>query len=246
MNISRRSRIIIAAAALFLAALSGCSGKKASEQTSEETVSVSAGDSAAALAEAEADTDTDTAGIAGTEGEPSSASLEGETYPETVAADGINEDGSGFFGIMHAVLSGVVQEKDGMTVYTFQDKLDPDNSWAIPGIELGDVLVDPEKGTETAILFQGDIINDADSVDFIAMLPEGEYEIKRAEGVTMHNSMSTFSLRDASGAEIIFLKDNCNVEEGSLENDSGDSIIVYYAESSADGSCYPFRIYAGK
>ena len=241
MNISRRSRIIIAAAALFLAALSGCSGKKASEQTSEETVSVSAGDSAAALAEA------DTAETAGTEGETSSASsLEGETYPETVAADGINEDGSGFFGIMHAVLSGVVQEKDGMTVYTFQDKLDPDNSWAIPGIELGDVLVDPEKGTETAILFQGDIINDADSVDFIAMLPEGEYEIKRAEGVTIHNSMSTFSLRDASGAEIVFLKDNCNVEEGSLENDSGDSIIVYYAESSADGSCYPFRIYAGK
>ena len=241
MNISRRSRIIIAAAALFLAALSGCSGKKASEQTPEEAVSVSAGDSAAALAEA------DTAETAGTEGETSSASsLEGETYPETVAADGINEDGSGFFGIMHAVLSGVVQEKDGMTVYTFQDKLDPDNSWAIPGIELGDVLVDPEKGTETAILFQGDIINDADSVDFIAMLPEGEYEIKRAEGVTMHNSMSTFSLRDASGAEIIFLKDNCNVEEGSLENDSGDSIIVYYAESSADGSCYPFRIYAGK
>lgn len=241
MNISRRSRIIIAAAALFLAALSGCSGKKASEQTSEEAVSVSAGDSAAALAEA------DTAETAGTEGETSSASsLEGETYPETVAADGINEDGSGFFGIMHAVLSGVVQEKDGMTVYTFQDKLDPDNSWAIPGVELGDVLVDPEKGTETAILFQGDIINDADSVDFIAMLPEGEYEIKRAEGVTMHNSMSTFSLRDASGAEIILLKDNCNVEEGSLENDSGDSIIVYYAESSADGSCYPFRIYAGK
>ena len=241
MNISRRSRIIIAAAALFLAALSGCSGKKASEQTPEEAVSVSAGDSAAALAEA------DTAETAGTEGETSSASsLEGETYPETVAADGINEDGSGFFGIMHAVLSGVVQEKDGMTVYTFQDKLDPDNSWAIPGIELGDVLVDPEKGTETAILFQGDIINDADSVDFIAMLPEGEYEIKRAEGVTMHNSMSTFSLRDASGAEIVFLKDNCNVEEGSLENDSGDSIIVYYAESSADGSCYPFRIYAGK
>ena len=241
MNISRRSRIIIAAAAVFLAALSGCSGKKASEQTPEEAVSVSAGDSAAALAEA------DTAETAGTEGETSSASsLEGETYPETVAADGINEDGSGFFGIMHAVLSGVVQEKDGMTVYTFQDKLDPDNSWAIPGIELGDVLVDPEKGTETAILFQGDIINDADSVDFIAMLPEGEYEIKRAEGVTMHNSMSTFSLRDASGAEIIFLKDNCNVEEGSLENDSGDSIIVYYAESSADGSCYPFRIYAGK
>lgn len=168
-----------------------------------------------------------------------------ETYPETMAMEETPKTGSPFLGIMHAVITGVVTESDGVTVYSFQDKLDKENVWAIPGVELGDVLVDPISGTETAILFQGDVINDSENVDFIVMLPEGEYDIKRAEGVTTQNAMSTFSLRTLSGEELVFLKDNCVIEDGALDEDSGDNVIVYYAQSREDGACYPFRIYAG-
>ena len=168
-----------------------------------------------------------------------------ETYPETMAMEETPKTGSSFLGIMHAVITGVVTESDGVTVYSFQDKLDKENIWAIPGVELGDVLVEPASGTETAILFQGDVINDSENVDFIVMLPEGEYDIKRAEGVTTQNAMSTFSVRTSSGEELIFLKDNCVIEDGALDGDSGDSVIVYYAQSREDGACYPFRIFAG-
>ncbi|HIU87616.1 MAG TPA: hypothetical protein IAB10_01655 [Candidatus Avilachnospira avistercoris] len=174
-----------------------------------------------------------------------SAELISETYPETEASSEGDAKEQEYFGIMHASITEVLTESNGTTVYTFMDKNDSENVWAIPSVELGDILVDPVAGTDTAILFCGDIISDSENVDFVVMLPEGSYEICRAEGTTTENAMSTFALETKEGEELIFLKDNCEIEEGSLEGDSGDHIIVYYAKSTEDGSCYPFKVYAG-
>lgn len=238
----------IAIISLIACFAAGCGGEKAAEtvssaaeaELSSESLSETADTEAAAEAEA-AD-----AGAAAQDADPAMEGSEAEiteTYPETVASEG--SESTEYFGIMHATVTGAVKEGD-VTVYSFSDKNDPENVWSVPGTELGDILIDPVSGAETAILFCGDMMRDSENVDFVVMLPEGEYEILKAEGVTTENAMSTFAISTSSGEEIFFLKDNCRIEDGSLEQDSGDHIVVYYARSKEDGTCYPFRVYAAE
>ena len=239
VDLNRKIKNKVKVSFIFLSMLVflwGCGSGKETSETSEEAQS----EETAVMAKASDELSGEDMGMA-SEAQGGAVS---ETYPETTAAEGVNEEFSPYFGIMHAVLSSVVQEEGGVTVYTFQDKLDRENSWSIPGTELGDVLVDTTPGTETAILFHGDVVNDSENVDFIVMLPEGEYEIKRAEGISISNAMSTFTIRTDQSEEISFIKDNCVIQEGSLEGDNGDNIVVYYARSIEDGVCYPFKVYA--
>ena len=229
-----KKTVIICAAAMMLSSCSFFGGEAETKVSSETELMETEAEPSLEDLEAE-----EPASLKAAQLEPA-ASL--ETYPETLASEeGEERD---FFGIMHATITEVITEEGGTMIYTFMDKNDTENVWAIPSIELGDVLIDPVSGTDTAILFCGDIINDSDNVDFVVMLPEGEYDVERASGVTTENAMSTFAISTDGGEELIFLKDNCEIEEGSLENDSGDRITVYYARSREDGSCYPFKVYA--
>lgn len=178
--------------------------------------------------------------------EQTSKDVSSETYPETVKAQGVNEEVSPYFGIMHAVLLDIQKDKTtGEVLYTFQDIKDPENAWAIPEIEIGSVNAEMKKGNEVVLLFNGDIINESEEVEFISILPEADYKIKRAEGITDSNVMSSFRLITNDGNEISFIKDNCLMEDGVMQENAGESVVVYYAESSKDGNNYPLKIYFG-
>lgn len=165
------------------------------------------------------------------------------SYAGTVAAEGVNEPASPYFGVMHARVLGVqTDEEEGTQLYNLQDLNDPENAWAIADTDIGSVSADMTPGSTVAALFHGDIVSDSENVRFIAILPDEDYEIRRAEGTTVNNVMSTFRLQLDGGSELSFLKDNCEIEEGAMQNDSGDRIIVYYAAGS-DGTNYPFKIY---
>ncbi len=211
--------------------LTGCS-QKSGEKTGSEGTEISVGDITKAEDGSEAT-------------EAASETLSSETYPETLAsAEGVGSEGErDYFGIMHAIINRVVKEDDGSTIYTFTDKLDPENVWAVRSIEFGDILVEASAGTETAVMFLGDIINNSEDTIFVAMLPEGDYTIGYAAGVMIDNAMSTFTLDTGNGETLSFLKDNCPMDEGVLSANDGDRIVVYYAEDT-EGNRYPFRIYA--
>ena len=135
---------------------------------------------------------------------------------------------------------------ESSTMYTFRDKADPDNVWSFTGLEIGDMEVTPEEGQNVVILFNGDIINDSENVEFMVILPDGEYKLKRTEGKTSDNMMSTFSIDTSDGEKLQFLKDNCKADEDAMKNESGESVIVYYAENADGTENYPLRIYKGR
>lgn len=166
-----------------------------------------------------------------------------ETYPGTVAATDGKGNFSSNFGIMHAIVLGIQPDKDtGVNIYSLQDKTDPENMWSIPANQIGSIEADMEVGGEVAVAFSGDMINDYENVEFIAVIPEGNYLISSVTGTTLVNVMSTFSVRLDDGREMTFLKDNCKIEEGAMSGDSGERISVYYAQAS-DGTNYPLEVY---
>lgn len=89
------------------------------------------------------------------------------------------------------------------------------------------------------------MIQEADSLEFIAAVPYTAYRIGRAEGVTLNNAMSTFSLQ-TDGGVLNFLKDNCKIEEDAMKRNEGDHIVVYYAYSEQDQIYYPLEIFAAE
>ena len=91
------------------------------------------------------------------------------------------------------------------------------------------------------ILFHGDIVKDAEELEFIAVLPDGNYSLKQAEGTTLSNTMSVFALETTDNNTIEFIKDNCKMDEDAMKSDSGDKIKVYYADGGELGN-FPLRI----
>lgn len=167
-----------------------------------------------------------------------------ETYPGTVEATDSEGNVSGNFGIMHAKVLGVQPDNDeGIDIYSLQDKNDAENMWSIPGNRIGSIEADMSEGSEVAVAFKGDMINDFENVKFIAVIPEGNYLISSVTGTTVVNVMSTFSISTDDGKEMTFLKDNCEIEEDAMTGDSGERISVYYAQA-ADGTNYPLAVYS--
>ncbi len=164
-----------------------------------------------------------------------------ETYPGTEAVRSVSEEGSRFFGIMHAVIIDIQTDRSGDRTYSLKDKNDPDEAWSVTEAELAAIECEPEADMEVALLFQGDIVADSENVHFLVMLPEEDYRIRTATGVTESNIMSGFSMRTAKGELISFVKDNCRIEEGAMTETDGDRITVYYAEGREAN--YPFKVY---
>ena len=151
-------------------------------------------------------------------------------------------DESPYYGIMYAsVLDINGNQGDSNTVYTFKDKKDPENAWSVTGLEIADIEADLVTGNDVVILFHGDIVNDAEELEFIAVLPDGDYSLKQAEGTTLSNTMSVFELETADNNTIEFIKDNCKMDEDAMNSDSGDKIKVYYADGGELGN-FPLRI----
>jgi hypothetical protein len=166
-------------------------------------------------------------------------------YEGTLSAGEAKGDESPYYGIMHAtVISINGKQGDSSTIYTFSDKKDPDNGWSFSGLEIRDIEAELETGADVCVLFSGDITGDGENVEFIAVLPDGEYTMRRIEGETVSNLMSTFTVLTDGGEEITFLKDNCMVDENALSSDSGDHVIVYYADGGELGN-FPARVFMG-
>lgn len=259
---------ILAVSCAAVIAAGGC-GKNEPQRLSSEAVQTESAKAAANDTKTTKNTESKAENAAGTESDGQQADSDGQpakqnasseadkqaeskpaetydssgSYAGTIAAEGVNEAGSPYFGVMHArVLGAQTDEQEGTTTYTLQDLSDPDNAWSISDTDIGSIDADLTKGNTVAVFFHGDIVSDSENVHFIAIAPDGNYEIKRIEGVTTSNVMSTFRLQEANGSEISFLKDNCEMEEGAMQNDSGDHIVVYYAAGDGDMN-YPLKIY---
>lgn len=169
-----------------------------------------------------------------------------ETYPETVSAEEAAEDESPYFGVMYATILSVSGTGVGEDIsYTFVDKNGDQDSWTFTGLEIGANEVAEEDmitGTEVAILFNGDVINDSENVRCLVILPEGTYSINKVTGIVTDNMMSTFTLQEANGEELHFLKDNCKMDDNALDMDEPKDITVYYTDGGDLGN-FPLRIY---
>ena len=165
------------------------------------------------------------------------------SYEESIAVSGVNEKESPYYGVMYvSVLDVNGSSGDSKTVYSFKDKSDPENAWSVTGLEIGVIEAEIVPGADVAILFHGDVMRDGENLEFIAVLPDGDYEIKKAVGTTVSNTMSSFVLDTGNGTQISFFKDNCKIEDDAMNRDSGDRVTVYYADGGELGK-YPLRIY---
>lgn len=170
--------------------------------------------------------------------------ISSEQYEESIAVSNVNEAASPYYGIMYASVMDINgSQGDSSTVYSFRDKSDPENVWSVTELEIGAIEAEISEGADVALLFHGDVIRDSENIEFIAVLPDGSYTLKRTEGITLSNTMSTFTLITGSGEDITFIKDNCRIEDGAMSTDSGDSVVVYYADGGELGN-YPLRIYS--
>lgn len=168
-----------------------------------------------------------------------------EIYEESIAVDEAEFDNgaSPYYGVMYvSVLDVSGNSGDSDAVYSFKDKKDPENAWSVTGLEIGDIEADMTPGADVAVLFHGDVIRDADNIEFIAVLPDGEYTLKQAEGTTLSNTMSSFVIETSDGGSLSFLKDNCSIENDAMQSDSGDRIRVYYADGGALGN-FPLSVF---
>lgn len=251
------------AALVSIAMLSGC-GKKAEETGSGDERVVSEEAEAASREETEAPSGSEADGAAEKSGEasaegdssPQSAGTgqEGsdlpdpvhtdETYPGTVSAEEGGEERA--YGVMYAAVIDVQTDEEGQRIYSLQDVNDPENAWTLSDRDIGDVVAEPEKGGMAALLFSGDIVQDAENVVFIAAVPDSTYRLGKAAGVTENNVMSTFTLHADDGQTMNFLKDNCQIEEGAMSQNAGDRVVVYYAYSDLEEIYYPLEIFSAE
>lgn len=163
-------------------------------------------------------------------------------YPGTVYYENEDRTVTDRFGVMHATVLDVQDgEKEGLYVYTLRDEQDPDNAWCLYSQDVGSIVAEMNGGKKVAVLFSGDIVNDPDSVEFIAILDEAPYSIKKAEGTTVANMMNSFSVRTDKGVELNFIKDNCKVDRDALSTDRDSRVLIYYADCGVEK--YPVRVY---
>ena len=150
------------------------------------------------------------------------------------------------FGIMHGCILDVQTDEGSKNpVLTFRDDEDPENAWTVDTAFVKDVTLTPEKGERAALFFYGDIGMDPDSVEMIAVWPDGKYEIRVVDGVTAENTVDDFKVLEpgkGSGQGLRFVKNNCLADKDAMESPEGDSVRVVYVDSGA-AEKYPLRIY---
>ena len=203
--------LTISAAVVFAFAAVGCSKKTVSEPTTQEST--------------ETTTDAQT--------EPTTTT-EAQTETETPVA---LEDR------YHMLQGTVTKAADDGSVFTLQ--ADDGASYDLHVVQIRDVEVDLSPDSQIAIAYIGDELGadgtKPEDVDFVVALAEQEeWMIQQAEGTTLFNAMSSFTIETADGEELSLVKDNCPVEEGALTKDSGDEVSVVYV--SAGETNFPLEV----
>lgn len=163
---------------------------------------------------------------------------------ETVTVTEEPEGSSDLYGIMYSRILDIDSESGPGSRYTLQDKSDPENAWSVTASDVAFIEAEMKLGAEIAVLYHGDIINDFDNVEIIAMIPDGDYDLKKTEGITVSNLMDSFTV-NKNGQTVTFEKDNCHIEPEAMDNDHGDRIIIYYAAGGANGN-WPLRVFKAK
>ncbi len=217
---------VSSAIVLSMALIAGCSSSK--NETAQTTAATESAETQAAVTEAEDTEDssvkeeTVTAATTAPSEEPSRTVTSGDYNILRGKAVNVSDD-AGTFNL---------EESDG-SVRAFNES------------DILDIETDIEEGSEIAIVCIGNVLVEGEEITYVVLLPDqDEWDIVTAKGVTTSNAMSTFSMDTEDGENLIFLKDNCPIESGSLSNDSGDSIEVVYVTS--DDTNYPIEIKAGK
>ncbi len=170
--------------------------------------------------------------------EPAAEETTGEAATETAEPSSAEETTEAAQEQKYYMLQGVITsvESDG-GAFTLQ--ADDGSSYDIAMTDIRDAEVEVAPEAHVAIACIGE--EGSDSSIMVVMLPEQEeWSILTVSGVTEANAMSSFMLAAEDGRRLSFLKDNCPVEEGALQNDSGDSITVTYVESQ--GTNFPIEI----
>lgn len=171
---------------------------------------------------------------------------EGAAYPGAIRVDVPGSDTREVFGVMHGCILDVqTDEGNKNPVLTFRDDEDPENAWTVDTAFVKDVTLTPEKGARAALFFFGDIGTDPDSVEVIAVWPDGKYEIRVVDGVTAENTVDDFRVLEqekGSGQGVRFVKNNCLADKDAMESPEGDSVRVVYVDGGA-AEKYPLRIY---
>lgn len=174
-----------------------------------------------------------------TETTPSAEPVPTET--ETAAEESTTEEESSSAGqtiqegyyMLQGTITAVEEDKSAFTL-----QADDGERYEIAMKEIGDADVEPEKDTHVAIACIG---RENGERIMVVMLPEQEeWTINTVTGVTTANAMSSFTITTEDGRELSFRKNNCPVEDGALQNDSGDQVTVTYVESQ--GSNVPIEV----
>lgn len=233
--------------ALICCMITACGSHKDASTGAKSSASLASSNSEDTQAEASASDEEAQSGQNSQEETEESTYSGSLVYEESISAkeDAVLAEGeSPYYGIMHASIIDINGNVgDSATVYSFKDKLDTENIWSVTGLEIGDIEADMAVGNNVAILFNGDIVRDAENLQFMVILPEGDYTLLEADGVTVGSTMSVFSINTADGSTIDFLKDNCRIDDSVLKSESGDHVKVYYAHSEEYGN-FPLRVYA--
>ena len=170
---------------------------------------------------------------------------EGITYPGAIRVTVPETGAVEIFGVMHGVILDVQSDENGNPVLTVRDDEDPENAWTVDTAFVKDVTLAPKKGDRAALFFYGDIETDPDSVEVIAVWPDGKYEIRVVDGVTAENTVDDFRVLEqgkGSGQGVRFVKNNCLADKDAMESPEGDSVRVVYVDGTA-AEKYPLRIY---
>lgn len=168
-----------------------------------------------------------------------------DIYPEMIEAIDPAGENSTVFGIMHAYVLEVQSDENGSPVFTLRDDRDPEEAWTVDTATVKDVSKGIEKGSRVAVFFRGDIVKDPDSMEVAAVWPDGKYELKAVDGVTVNVTINEFEVRDGSSTgyvKLTFVKNNCLADKDAMENDRGDSVRVIYVDDGTNVK-YPLRIY---
>ncbi|MCB7318860.1 hypothetical protein [Lacrimispora sp. 210928-DFI.3.58] len=139
------------------------------------------------------------------------------------------------------MLQGTVKEvaEDGLS---FELAADDGETYKLKLSDIRDVETDIEKDKQIAIACVTETGDHKDAVMVVALPEQEEWSFEEVSGETTANAMSTFTLKTEGGQELSFMKDNCPIEEGALNRDSGDQVRVTYI--SALNSNFPIMVEA--
>ena len=141
------------------------------------------------------------------------------------------------------LLQGVITETD-TEKGTFTVQTDDGEKYSVTTEDIHDVETEIADDSLIVIGYIGEEVHDSAGLKDVQMVVaapgDDDWELLYAEGTTISNAMSTFTIKTADGIEIGFMKDGCPMDEDALGKDSGENVGVVYMDS--DDVSFPLEI----